>query len=101
MNHDLDKETYKYLCNLYAEYLRRRKNGQSRESAMSFSPKNVYIENPDDFWSYISVLKNEKLIEGIDLAGNFSLSYKAIAFMEGRFKNELSEVIDVISKLKP
>lgn len=47
------------------------------------------------------MLKNEKLIEGIDLAGNFSLSYKAIAFMEGRFKNELSEVIDVISKLKP
>lgn len=101
MNAELDRETYKFLCELYAEYLRRRKSGQSRQDALSFSPGNVRLENQDALDNYLSELCELGFVEDLDLSGDFVLNGKAIAYMEGRFKRGLSEVIDTISKLKP
>ena len=105
----ISKDADKLICTLYREYLERRKNGISKEKARdfkdaesihkSFFPNSLSDDIRDDCFE----LKSAGLLDG-ESADNtlifVSISNGGIIYMENRFKNGLSDVIDFIGKLK-
>lgn len=106
MNIELTKDTDKILCTLYKTYLERIKSGISKNDAIEFEESsilqkqlftNISVEDLD--FSLIELYK-ANLIK-LDITGCSMLAPSAIIYMENRFKNGLSEVIDFISKFIP
>ena len=99
----LTKDADKTLCILYKEYLYRKDNiskfnaSQIEESYFDILFPN---QNNDDLIEELIELKNNGLIT-LDIAGNVRLHTNAIIYMENRFKNGLSEVVDFITKFIP
>lgn len=100
---NVTKDSEKVICCIYKMYLERRKNGESRDNASLFdedfykSDKNLSKWNERDITSCLEELANSGYINAF-INGEFELLASAIKEMENRFKNGLSEVIDIISK---
>lgn len=94
------------ICQLYAEYLRRWKNGASKCDAAEFNSDVLAESGVFPTWSESDIddaldeLKDANFLK-MDIIGNFELTKNAIVYMENRFKGKVMDVIDIISKLKP
>ncbi len=84
MEIELTKNAKKSLAILYKEYCMRLKEGQSKESASSFSPCPANIEED------IDELVENGLIE-TDIIGNLELTKAAIVFMENKTMKTIKE----------
>ena len=92
------------LCEVYAEYIARRKRGIAKRQAVNFLKIDDLQDllptwSSDDILSVISELSRAGLVKAF-LRSGFILGDKAIIYMENRFKNNLSSVLDNITKLK-
>ena len=99
----LSSDADKILCCVYKEYLERRKSGLAKVDAQRFN-EDFYLSdrklskwNPKDISFTLLELGQCGYIR-MYIGGEFDLETKAITYMEGRFKNGLSEIMDFISK---
>ena len=98
----LTKASDKFLCLVYAIFLKRVKNGTPRSDAMEFYISESWRSElfPDlsdsDYRDILHELSEAFAVES-DMAGNFSLSHSALVYMENRFKTGLKEVLDYVS----
>lgn len=105
MDIKLTKDADKMICEIYAAYLERRKSGMSKGPAKDFADQKNWPGSYCDSWNSpdakeaLVELKHAGLVR-LYLYGGFSLETDAIIYMENRFKNGLSEVLDWISKFK-
>lgn len=100
----LTKSADKTLCNIYKVYLERLNRSQSKSSATYFDICNFKTNfpdiNEDDMLDDLIELENNNLVEKF-IDGSFILNSNGIIYMENRFKNGLTELVDFISKLIP
>ncbi len=101
---ELTKDADKLICCIYKEYLEKCKSGMSKSQAKEFDG-NFYLNvktlskwNSADVSDTLQELHDKKLILK-NVIGDFKLLDSAITYMENRFKNGLSEVMDFISSL--
>lgn len=101
---ELTKDADKVICCIYKEYLERRKSGMSKSQAKEFdgnfyrNVKTLSKWNSADVSDTLQELHNRELIKK-NVIGDFTLLDSAISYMENRFKNGLSEVVDFIFSL--
>lgn len=99
----ITKDADRFLCEIYEEYLYRRKSGISKSDAKRFSTPEELVEDfmqgtlPQDIRDGIQELYELGLVKRF-VTGTFSLDDTAIIYMENRFKNGLKEVADFITK---
>lgn len=98
---ELTKDDDKVICTLYKVALERHKQGFPKKIAYQFSDDDKYkhitfLSSPDIDFTIKELVKLKLLSE--DICGNIQLTNSAISYMENRFKNGLSEVVDFISK---
>ena len=100
---ELTKDADKLICCIYKEYPERRKSGMSKSQSKEFNG-NFYLNvkalskwNSSDVSDTLQELHSNGLIKK-NVIGDFYLLDSAITYMEKRFKNGLSEVMDFISK---
>jgi hypothetical protein len=102
MDIQLTKDTDKTLCEIYLEYLKRISNGSTKRAAKDFADASKF---PDPDWTTpdgkesLTELKRAGMIKMYHNFG-FCIEDKAIIYMENRFKNGLSEVLDWTGKIK-
>lgn len=105
MSVELTKDADKMICQIYAAYMRRRADGAPKRAAKDFADQNTwpaeYVKewNSEDGSESLAELKRAGLIK-LYLYGGFSLNDEAIIYMENRFKNGVSEVLDWLGKIK-
>lgn len=106
----LTKDANKLLCILYKSYLQKRKSGSSKSDACEFGSSQDIREELLPEYSFEDVdytcfeLAQTDFIDCFEADGiayRVLLNSQGIAFMENRFKNGLSEVVDFISKFVP
>lgn len=99
----MTKDADQMLCCLYREYLNRIKAGSSKTSARAFTAEYAESDDilskwhPDDFCTTRNELKRAGYLD-VNIIGNFRLNDAAISYMENRFKNNIKELTDFISK---
>lgn len=97
----LSKNSEKYLCYVYKEYLKRRKNNvpdvDARTFSDSFSVKQLKLP-ASDIELLLQELNSKKYIKR-NIIGDFKLSDDAIVYMENRFKNDAKEILDILSNI--
>lgn len=109
MSYSLTNDSDYLLCVLYRHYKDRRKNGISKNKAKFFGGSEYIFNNLLPEWTFEDVdetcrelsragLLNCKYADNV--VWTASLSDDAIIYMENRFKNGISEVIDNIARLK-
>lgn len=100
----LTKDADKMLCCLYREYLNRIKTGSSKTSSRDFTSEYATTDDvlstwhPDDVDATRNALKRAGYLK-VYITGKYQLTDEAIAYMENRFKNNIKEVCEFISKL--
>ena len=102
----MTKDADKMLCCLYREYLNRINAGSSKTSARKFTTE--YIDSdkilsewhPDDVYTVRNELKRTGYLN-VNIIGNFEFSDEGITYMENRFKNNINEVADFLTKFIP
>lgn len=104
---ELTRDSEKLICVMYKDYLEKRKSGQSKSQANSFgSSHNIHerllpdwiFEDVDDTCRELSRAGLLNCMWADDIAYRVRISDQGIIYMENRFKNGLSGVIDFISK---
>lgn len=102
--YQITKDADKMICCIYKSYLERRKNGESKSLAKRF--ENNYFASDSNLSKWQSEDISETLLElahsqlvNIYIGGDFNITDQAIIYMENRFKNGLSEILDIISKM--
>lgn len=100
----MTKDADKMLCCLYKEYLERVKVGSSKRDARKFTSE-YFSENqpfadwhPDDVAMVRSELSRYKYLKA-NIIGGVEFTEIGISYMENRFKNNLKELTDFISKI--
>lgn len=100
----LTNDADKLICCIYKEYLEKRKSGISKPEAKEFDG-NFYRNikalskwNDADISDTLQELHDKEFIKE-NILGDFSLLDSTVVYMENRFKNGLSEVMDFISSL--
>ena len=87
-------------------YLERRKNGESKAESRRFeidfykSDKDLSKWYDSDISDCILELARNGYIK-VYIGGDFDILDQTIVYMENRFKNGLSDVLDLISKFVP
>lgn len=109
MDFSLTKDSDYLLCVLYRHYKDRRKSGMSKAEAKHFSGSKYIFSNLVPEWTFEDVDETCRELARAGLLNCFyadnivwdaNLSDNAIIYMENRFKNGVSEVIDNITRLK-
>lgn len=105
MGIELTKDADKMLCEVYAAYLDRRSEGIPKRSAKDFADKEKWPSTYTSEWisedgvDTLRELKRAGMVK-LYLYGGFCLEDSAIVYMENRFKNGISEVLEWIGKIK-
>ena len=105
MGIQLTKDADKLICLIYKDFLTRRKNGVSKGAARDFPEPS---QLPAAFLSELSVEDiSETLLElkkagfvKVFIYGDFQLEDSGIIYMEQRFPNGISQVLDWMGKVK-
>lgn len=101
---NLTKSSDKLIALIYKSYLEKTKT-KSKSQAKFFTLEEFKELMPDeqqeDIIEYMRELSKAGLLEQLDLAGNASLTNKAIIYMETKFGRAIDKIIDYIAKLKP
>ena len=101
----LTKDADRLICLIYEDYLFRREHGVSKASAKAYAettdwPKSLTDEfSRDDVRDTLRELKAAGFVRSY-LYGGFSLTDQAIVYMESRFPNGISQVLDWLGKIK-
>lgn len=107
---ELARDADKLICLMYKAYLEKRKSGQSKSDANYFGDTHTLHETflpeqPfDDIDETVWELKRADLIIGdcgYDIIFHISLTPSAIIYMENRFKNGLTDVLNFLSTFLP
>lgn len=104
MRTELTKDADRMMCEIYAAYMKRRANGTSKRAAKDFADQATWPEEYATNWrsedgsETLAELKRAGLIK-LYLYGGFCLEDQAIIYMENRFKNGVSEVLDWLGKI--
>ena len=98
----LTKAADKFLCLVYAVYLKRVKEGVPRSDAANFWADEswkceLFSGLPDSDYRDIVRELAAAFDLSADMEGSFILSHNALVYMENRFKNNLKEVLDYVS----
>lgn len=98
----MTKDADKLLCCLYCEYLQRIQSGNSKTASANFTIKYTCetimpLLHPDDVAALRNELKRLNFVV-VSISGNFRLTDNAVIYMENRFKNNIIELTDFISK---
>lgn len=110
MDITLTKDSEKLICVMYKCYLEKRKSGMSKSSANRWGTSHVIHEELLPEWSFTDVddtcreLSRAGLIKcswADNIACRISISDSGISYMENRFKNGLTGVVDFITKFIP
>lgn len=105
MDVKLTKDADKMLCEIYAAYMKRRAGGTPKRAAKDFAdqkqwPSEYSAEwNSEDGSESLAELKRVGMIK-LYLYDGFCLNDEAIIYMENRFKNGASEVLDWLGKVR-
>lgn len=103
---NITKDSEKIICYIYKMYLERRKNGESKAESRRFeidfykSDKDLSKWYDSDISDCILELARNGYIK-VYIGGDFDILDQTIVYMENRFKNGLSDVLDLISKFVP
>lgn len=103
---ELSKDSDKFLCIIYKDFLQRRKNGESKAEAKRFTTDYLesfvplYQWHPQDISEARMELGKKHLIKNW-IGTGFYIEDDGIIYMENRFKNSLKEVADFINKFIP
>lgn len=104
------KDTDRFLCLLYKEYLKRKSDGKTKSEAKSFGSAsamkaNFGLNDPvDDVADMCRELSRNDFMTcayADNTVYKCWLDDNAIVYMENRFKKGLSEVADFVSKFIP
>ena len=107
---ELTKDAEKLICLLYKSYLQKRKSGMSKSQATCFGSSHdiheqlcpeLIFEDVDDTCRELSRAYLLNCLWADNIAYHVILSDNAIVYMENRFKNGLSEVLEFVDKIKP
>ena len=103
---ELTKDADKLVCQLYRAYLEKRKSGINKFNAKHFTFSQIKELQPFSKWADMDVKETVAEVSRAGFGtmyydGGFMANDQFIIYMENRFKNGLSEVIDFISKLIP
>ena len=107
---NLTKDADKLICLLYKDYLQKRKAGSPKSQASYFdSSHNIHeklcpdllFEDVDDTCRELSRAGMIHCLWADNIAFSVTLSDEAIIYMENRFKDGLTEILDFIEKIKP
>lgn len=99
----MTKDADKLLCCIYKIYLERRKSGMSKSDSKEFqddfykSDNHLSSWSDDDISDTLEELKKNNHVR-LFIDGSFTLENNAIIYMENRFKNGLTEVLEILSK---
>ncbi|RXW49192.1 hypothetical protein [Enterococcus faecium] len=106
---DLTNDAKYLLSRMYAEYIQRRKNGDSKSVAINFGKSDSVHEKimpawlPEDVRFTIKELKDNNFLNATmasDVYYNVSLTPLAISKMESKFKDDARKVLDFAVKVK-
>lgn len=109
MDYKLTNDADYLLCVLYKNYKERRKNGENKDDAKIMNSSEHIFMTLLSEWKYEDVDETCRELHRADLLDCFYaddvvefsiLTDAAIIYMENRFKNGISEILDTISKLK-
>lgn len=105
----LTKDSDALICVLYKEYLQRRKDGQPKTEAKFFGGASYIQQNFLPKWSEPDVaetcreLSRKEFLSCQDADNTVwiaVLTDEAIIYMENRFKDGFTEVLDYLEKIK-
>ncbi|WP_124098331.1 hypothetical protein [Ruminococcus sp. Marseille-P6503] len=102
----ITKDSEKVICYIYKMYLERRNAGKSKADSRRFQndfytlDKNLSKWHNSDISDCLLELARNGYIK-IYIGGDFDILDSTIIYMENRFKNGISDVIDLISKFIP
>lgn len=104
MEINLTRDAQKMIAIFYKEYLKRRKNGESKEQSKDFMDSEKWKEelfpncNPRDIDSTFRELARAFGIKSYIRCG-FRLNDTAIIYMENRLKNTAKDTISFLAQL--
>ena len=105
MDITLTKDADKLIFLIYKDYLERRENGLPKSSAKAYPERTDWPKTLTDHFSAEDVrdtlreLKNNGLTRNY-LYGGFALTDQGIAYMENRFPNGVSQILEWMGKIK-
>lgn len=105
MEIQLTKDADKLICLIYKDYLNRRDKGKDKSSAKAYPERSDWPKSLTDSFTEADVrdtlreLKSAGLVRSY-LYGGFALTDKAIVYMETRFPNGISQVLEWMGKFK-
>lgn len=102
----LTNDADKLVCHLYKSYLEKRKNGINKTNAKHFSFSEIKSLKYFSKWTDSDIKATVAEVSRAGLGkmyydGGFMANDQFIIYMENRFKNGFSEVVDFISKFIP
>ena len=106
MNIQLTKDADKLIAIVYKEYLSRRKNKISKSLAANFELDELLSLDKlsswltDDIEDTLAELHQKNIIY-MDLGFTFDITDDGIIYLENRFKNNMQEATDFITKFIP
>lgn len=103
---ELTKDADKLVCSMYKSYLEKRKSGVDKVKAKTFEITEIQSYNHCSSWNINDIKATVAEISRAGLgdmyySGGFYANDQFIIYMENRFKNGLTEVIEFISKFIP
>ncbi len=102
---NLTKDADKLICLIYKEFLKRRENGLAKRQAKDFGdpkdwPRSFSEEfSIDDISDTLSELKRTGFIR-LYINDGFRLEDTGVIYMEQRFPNGVSQVLEWLGKMK-
>lgn len=105
MSVELTKDADKMICEIYTAYTKRRSDGMPKRVAKDFADQKNWPSEYSEIWTSkdglesLSELKRAGLVK-LYIYGGFFLNDGAIIYMENRFKNGASEVLEWLGKIK-
>jgi hypothetical protein len=101
----LTKDADQMICEIYSVYLERHTNGVPKRQAKDFADQSLWPEKYRARWmspdgkDTLKELKDAGFIRYF-IYGGFELTNETILYMENRFKNGISEVLEWLGKIK-
>lgn len=104
--YDLTKDAYRVLCLMYDLFQKNVKSGMSKTKSKEFEEsfyrdeKRLAKWHKDDIEAALQELINKHYLK-TDIIGDYTLTDQAIITMENKFKDNASEILEILSNFVP